>query len=252
MAFTNDFEDNKNILDTILSLNEEQLGDFMSFLEKEGNGSYVNQAIQSVFDNLGEENNYILLEQLDGCIEDFKKLAENASPNKKRFYEDVFINTMNGTKERIENGAMLKNMKVQIEKMYPDAIIPTYAHNDDACADLYAHETVTIGPGMKKVVKTGIAVAIPHGYEGQVRLRSGVSLKTPLILANGVGTIDSGYRDEVGIILANISNVPYTVEKGTRLAQLKISPTYKAEWIEVDDITKIGSNRNGGYGSTGK
>src|SRR5574344_2884718 len=96
-------------------------------------------------------------------------------------------------------------MKVYFTKLNKDAVIPTYAHTGDAGMDIRAIEDVELNPHETKIIHTGIAVAIPEGYELQVRPRSGLSLKTPLRVSNTPGTIDSGYRDEIGIIISNTS-----------------------------------------------
>ncbi len=101
---------------------------------------------------------------------------------------------------------MREKVKIYIEKCRETAIIPEYANVDDAGMDICAAEDLVINPGETAIVPTGLKVAIPEGFELQVRPRSGISLRTKLRLSNSPGTIDSGYRNEVGIILSNISN----------------------------------------------
>ena len=158
-------------------------------------------------------------------------------------------------------------IQIPIEICSPDAKIPTYAHKGDAGMDVYSTIDVTIAPGETKLIPLGFKVAIPEGYELQVRPRSGFSLRTHLRVANAPGTIDSGYRDEVGIILHNCAPTiqdfgdgraetclygpSYTISKGDRIAQLVLQAVPTALFIKTSDISKIGEDRNGGFGSTG-
>ena len=158
-------------------------------------------------------------------------------------------------------------IQIPIEICHPEAKIPTYAHKGDAGMDVYSTIDVTIAPGETKLIPLGFKVAIPEGYELQVRPRSGFSLRTHLRVANAPGTIDSGYRDEVGIILHNCAPTiqdfgdgraetclygpSYTISKGDRIAQLVLQAVPTALFIKTSDISKIGEDRNGGFGSTG-
>lgn len=171
-------------------------------------------------------------------------------------------------------GIAKKVVQIPIELCHENAKIPTYAHVTDAGADIYAIEDFTLAPGESKIIPTGLKVAIPLGYELQVRARSGISAKTKLILANGVGTIDTSYRGEIGVILENIEpkikdiaytfdetekpiilgiehGQSYTFSKGDRIAQLVLNEIPKAVFYQVENIEKIGDNRNGGFGSSG-
>lgn len=159
-------------------------------------------------------------------------------------------------------------LEVPIELCHPDAKLPTYAHLTDSGMDVYAVEDITINPGQTVLVPTGIKVAIPKGYELQVRPKSGRSLKSKLRVANAPGTIDAGYRDEVGIIIDNIAPViksadmdengrlynvlwgeSYTIEKGEKIAQLVLAKVPKVAWMQVDSVMDS-NDRGGGFGST--
>ncbi len=142
-------------------------------------------------------------------------------------------------------------MKVQIKKLHPDAVVPKYQTKGSAGFDLAAIEDGTIYPGQTALIKTGLAVAVPLGYELQVRPRSGTSLKTPFRVANAPGTVDSDYRGEVCIIMTNIGTEYKHFFKGERLAQGVITEVFQAEFDEVTELdsTERGS---GGFGSTGK
>jgi dUTP pyrophosphatase len=174
-----------------------------------------------------------------------------------RVLEEIVTNYGAGLNGSESNYTMKKpvsvslDQKVLVKKLHPDAIIPSYAKPGDAGFDLFAVEDLVVMPGQTAIIKTGLAVAIPEGFEMQIRMRSGASLKTPLIVANAPGTVDSGYRGEVGIIVRNThSTLPYTVHKGGRIAQGVIAPVVTAEFTEVDELPD--SERGaGGFGSTG-
>jgi len=130
--------------------------------------------------------------------------------------------------------------------------LPAYATAGAAGCDLRAAvgEPTTIPPGGRALVPTGIAIAVPEGYEGQVRMRSGLALKQGLILPNAPGTIDSDYRGEIRVIVANIGREPVTISRGDRIAQLVLAPVARARLARVKALPE--SERGpGGFGSTG-
>lgn len=146
----------------------------------------------------------------------------------------------------------MEKVKVYFELCHPQAQIPRYAHPGDAGMDVFAVEDVQIAPGETVIVRTGWKVAIPEGYELQIRPRSGLSWKTLLRIANSPGTIDAGYREEVGIILHNLSlEKEYRIKQGERIAQLVLQVLPQVECLQVADVGEIGSDRGGGFGSTG-
>ena len=159
---------------------------------------------------------------------------------------------------------------IHIEKCREDAKLPSYAHDGDAGMDLYAAEDVIIEPGKSALVPVGIKLAIPYGYEVQIRPRSGVSLKTPLRIPNAPGTIDCGYRDEVNVIVFNDSFMheecvsdlltieqkgcvhgTYKIRKGDRIAQMVVNKVEYADIEFVDNVKAIGEDRGGGFGHSG-
>lgn len=143
-------------------------------------------------------------------------------------------------------------VEVYLEVCHPEAKRPSYARSGDAGMDLYAVEDMVLKPGQTVIVRTGLKVAIPSGYELQIRPRSGLSLKTPLRVANSPGTIDAGYRDEVGIIIDNLSSEEeYRIKKGDRVAQLVLQKVPQIQWVPVKSVEEIGENRGGGFGSSG-
>ena len=141
-------------------------------------------------------------------------------------------------------------MKIWIQKLRPDAQLPTYAHGpvEDAGMDLRAVERVVLQPGVAQAVPTGIAIQLPPGHEAQVRPRSGLGLKHSLTV--NFGTIDPGYRGEIRVIMFNLGRAAYTVEKGDRIAQLVISRYESVEW-EEGEINESARGA-GGFGSSGR
>jgi dUTP pyrophosphatase len=172
-------------------------------------------------------------------IESFKNI-EGISQNKISFLTTLF--TM-----------FLEPFDVEIAiEFLPGAVAPHYVHDTDAGMDIYANEDILIPAGARGVVvKTGLKCAIPEGWQLAIRPRSGMSKKTPIRISNCVGTIDSGYRDEIGVLVDNLSDSDYTIANGDRIAQFVVEKVYKAKWKTVEDVTTIGGNRNGGFGSTG-
>lgn len=130
--------------------------------------------------------------------------------------------------------------------------LPAYATQGAAGMDLLAAvtEALTLAPGARAVVPTGLRIAVPEGYEAQVRARSGLALKSGIIVPNGPGTIDSDYRGELGVIVANISDTAFVIERGMRIAQLLVAPVPRASWRQVDTLPET-ARGTGGFGSTG-
>jgi dUTP pyrophosphatase len=147
---------------------------------------------------------------------------------------------------------MIAGMQLRIQRLRPDAVIPTYAHGsaEDAGMDLCAVEDATLEPGVPRLVPTGLRVEIPPGYEAQVRPRSGLALKHAIAMPNAPGTIDPGYRGEIRVILLNLGLQAYAVHAGDRIAQMIVARYEAVEWLEGDLAE---SQRGlGGFGSSGR
>ena len=217
----------------------------------------------------------------DEVIVNFKELAtqidsikDDVLPQAKRDFVKQIVGLMVNAIAETE-GISKRIIQIPIELCHPNAKIPAYAKPGDAGMDIYALEDFEVAPGERKIIKTGLKVAIPRGYELQVRPRSGTSVKTALRVANTPGTIDSGYRDEIGVIIENIEpkikDIAYVfdnngniiiksilhgsvfnVGKGERFAQLVLNEVPSAAFYPVESVTQIGENRGGGFGSTGK
>ena len=215
-----------------------------------------------------------LIEAFASINEEIDKVEDLSEP-KKDFLRQMIATIINSVQET--EGIAKRIIEIPIELCHPEAKIPQYAHIDDSGLDVYALDDYTIAPGKTMLIPTGFKVALPPGYELQVRPKSGVSLKTKLRICNTPGTIDAGYRDEVGIIIENVEppiraiNVTnwdiddsnpnikfsdiefgqsYTIGKGQKFAQLVLSEVPKAAFYRVDTVEEIGENRNGGFGST--
>lgn len=199
-----------------------------------------------------------------------KELSDQLSAQKVTFLKrflGMVTESINATE-----GIAKRMIPVPIELCHPDAKQPGYAKAGDAGMDVYAVEDITIGPGETVIVPTGIKCALPLGYEFEVRPRSGMSVKTPLRVANAPGTIDSGYRDEIGVIITNtepkikdlqfhndgsidvrsiLYGQSYTITKGMRFAQLVLKEVPTCVFYPVDAVAEIGFDRSGGFGSSG-
>jgi len=130
--------------------------------------------------------------------------------------------------------------------------LPSYETIASAGMDLRANltETITLNPLERAIVKTGLFIELPIGYEAQVRPRSGLAAKKGITVLNSPGTVDADYRGEIGVILVNLSNETFVIESGERIAQLVIAKHERAEWIEVQELSET-SRCEGGFGSTG-
>jgi dUTP pyrophosphatase len=129
-------------------------------------------------------------------------------------------------------------------------VLPAYAHPGDAGMDLCSVERLVVPAGGRALVHTGLKMALPPGYEAQVRPRSGLALKRGVTVLNTPGTIDEGYRGEIGVILVNFGDADFQVEKGDRIAQMVVAPVTRAQVVEVADLDET-ARGNGGFGSTG-
>lgn len=218
-------------------------------------------------------------EELEELIHTYEEVIEQIDvqlgeipQNKKDFLKKMMGIVINAISKSLE--IEKRNIKIPIQLCHNEAKLPTYANEGDAGLDVYALDDYTINPGETKLIPTGIKVAIPRGYELQVRPKSGRALKTKLRVANTPGTIDCGYRDEVCVIVENIDapikdisydfndkgkivinsilhGSPFYIEKGTKFAQLVLNEVHTASFIEVEDIHEIEGDRNGGFGSSG-
>jgi dUTP pyrophosphatase len=140
---------------------------------------------------------------------------------------------------------------VRVGSRGPALDLPRYMTPGAAGLDLCADEALTLAPGERRLVPTGLALEIPPGFEGQVRPRSGLALRHGVGMANAPGTVDSDYRGEVGVILVNWGSAPVPIARGDRIAQLVVSPVARADLVLVEALAKT-ERGGGGFGSTGQ
>lgn len=192
------------------------------------------------------------------------------SETKKDFLKEIYVIVGNKLSEIVGGTQQMIQIPSELEE---GVSLPLYAHETDAGLDIYAREEITINPGETVIVPTGIKCAIPEGYALLIQPRSGQSAKTKLRIANSPGLIDSGYRDEIGVIVENIEppfkdieyefddegeihiksilhGQSYTISKGQRFAQMRLVQVPKANFIKVETVSEIGEDRGGGFGST--
>ena len=141
-------------------------------------------------------------------------------------------------------------MLLKVKKLKDEAILPEYAHPGDAGLDVFSCEDAEILPSESKMIKTGIAIQVPGNTEAQIRPRSGLALKHKITVLNTPGTIDEGYRGEVGVILINHGDKSFAIEKGMKIAQMVIKPLLTVQVEEADELSDPARGQ-GGFGSRG-
>lgn len=187
--------------------------------------------------------------ELAGLQEIINEINQDSSLSNNK--KDLLITILEKSGELIKSITKIPRelITVKVQRIHENAILPKYAHDVDAGADIYAVEEVICKPHSTNLIKTGIKVAIPAGFEIQIRPRSGLSLNTSMRIANTPGTIDAGYRGEVCVIMENTGNLSYTINKGDKIAQMVIMPVPMIKWEEVDELDTTERNENG-FGST--
>ncbi|QHG17359.1 dUTP diphosphatase [Nostoc sp. ATCC 53789] len=141
-------------------------------------------------------------------------------------------------------------MKLKVVKLADSAIIPKYEHPNDAGLDLVSIDELELPAGESRLIHTGISIELPQGTEAQIRPRSGLALKYQITVLNTPGTVDEGYRGEIGVILINHGKSSFQVTKGMKIAQMVITPVVRVDVEEVNSLS-LTSRGNGGFGSTG-
>ena len=266
---SNGFED----FALILALPDEQFAIlapvFLAELEKSYHNINDQMEMVQVMNAAGIRAEDVHSEYLTICENIDTQLGDAMSQPKKDFIKKILGLTYNALAET--EGIAKKAITIPIEYCHEDAKMPAYAHLTDAGMDVFALEDITIAPGETKLIPIGVKVALPTGYELQVRPKSGRCLKTKLRIANAPGTIDAGYRDEICVIVDNIAPVirsadldetgrltnilwgnSYTIGKGEKFAQLVLSEVPKAVFYKVENVGEIPNDgRTGGFGSSG-
>lgn len=237
----------------MLNLPDEQFDKLYETLMVTMEDTYAREETQNNILNSLKSTPSINLEEEKEGLESIKNeiLSDDSiSQNKKNWVVKLIDLSMSAVEELTE--VPRARVTVEIQKLNENAKIPLYAHSTDAGADVFSAEDITLAAGETKIIKTGLKVAIPIGYEIQVRPRSGLSAKTGIRVANAPGTIDSDYRGEVGIILHNTAAAPYEIKIGDKIAQLVISPVPMIKWKEVATISDNTDRSTGGFGSSGR
>ena len=214
----------------------------------------VEQSVNQIIKNLEDQglNKQGAREAITALIETIKEMVygEVTYTGNKKLLVDTILNRM----FNIFDSAAEKYHSYAIElpiKLEEGAQVPTYAHDTDAAADLYALEDTDLPYNSRgNKVRTGVSIQLPEGWLALIIPRSSIGAKTPLRLSNSVGLIDSGYRGELGVLYDNLADQPYHITKGDRIAQLLVMPSYRFQAKVVDSL-EDSDRGEGGFGSTG-
>ena len=237
--------------DELKKLNDEGYNDFLESLLH--NQELINETRRNMRkEGLTADQ---ILNKKEELLADMRALVKtvNLSDVKKECFNKI-LEIVNVVMDSALEDYNRDTVEINVELCHPNAKIPTYAHSEDAGFDFYLPEDFTIkAHEYGKPAATGIKMIIPEGYELQIRPRSGNSVKTTLRIANTPGTIDCGFRGEIGVICDNIGDEDLTFKAGDRIAQGVLSAVPKGKFVQIEDINKIvGADRNGGFGSTGQ
>ena len=181
-------------------------------------------------------------------IDDYLDSLTITNQNKKKVINYV----ANYFYEMLDEASEIDRITIGFNLIHSNARIPTYAHITDVGADIYLPEDITVPPNARGfMVHTGLKMVIPDGWEIQIRPRSGMSAKTPLRVSNCIGTIDPDYRGEVCVLFDNLSDEPYEIKAGERIAQMILEKNYRADFKQVDTVEPTTDRGEGGFGSSG-
>lgn len=270
-------EDNTALFGAILAMPEEQFEIIspiiLDSVQRAMNDSNARIALIASLNETGYKGDELTSIFSEIC-EEIDKQMLNISQQKRDWIKQILSIILNSVNET--EGISKRYIRIPYEICHEKAKEPAYAHVTDSGMDVFALEDITLAPGEQKIISIGIKVAIPVGYELQVRPKSGISAKTKLRIANAPGTIDAGYRDEIGIIVENIEpsikdiqydfnddgsvNInsisiihgnSYTIGEGQKIAQLVLAEVPKVALFKVEKVGDIGEDRGGGFGSTG-
>jgi len=236
-------------------LTDEVLQQILTNVDTQFSPQIISQSVNQIIQNLENQgaNKEDAAQAIEALAEVIKELIygdQVFTPNKKQIVDAVYakINSIfQEAKEKYHTYSI--ELPMTIDK---GAQVPTYAHDTDAAADLYAMEDVTIQAhtyGNK--IRTGVKIQLPEGWLAMILPRSSIGAKTPLRLSNSVGLIDSGYRGELGILYDNTSDTPYDIHAGDRIAQLLVMPSYRFQ-ANVVDILASSDRGETGFGDSGK
>ena len=235
-------------------LTDEMIGTMKNNIKEQFAPSIVSQSVNQIINNL-EEQGLTKAEAnnaMQSLITVLKEVVygEELVGNKKIIVDEVMNNLFSIFEQAINKyHSYAIDLPLTIEE---NAKTPTYAHESDAAADLYALETVTLeGHSLSNKIRTGVKIQLPEGWLAMILPRSSMGAKTPLRLSNSVGLIDSGYRGELGVLYDNISDSQYTINAGDRIAQLLVMPSYRFRANVVDTLEDSDRGETG-FGDSGK
>ena len=236
------------------SLNDEAMKTILDGIEQQFSPEIVQQSINQIVNNMEDQglNKVEAKAAINALSEALKEMiySEVSYTGNKKLLVDTVMDKMFG----IFNAAAEKYHSYAIElpiQLEDGAQVPTYAHDSDAAADMYAMEDTTISAhSIGTPVKTGVHIQLPEGWVAFILPRSSIGAKTPLRLSNSAGVIDSGYRGEVRALYDNIGNEPYQIHKGDRIAQMLVMPSYRLKAKVVDSL-EDSDRGEAGFGSTG-
>ena len=240
-------------------INETNIEEIEKVMMASLSGAEKEQAIRETVakikaQNYTKEMAHEMIIDFENSLKDISEEVANltSNPYKIRIINKIFEMLSNIINEAIEK-FLGYDTTVYFELVHPNAKIPTYAHDTDAGADVYAPEDVIIAPGARgQRVDTGFKMAMTPDWYMAVCPRSGLSYKTTMRIANTPGTVDADYRDNVGILIDNLSDETIVIHAGDRIAQFVLHPVYRFKGVATEDVNQIGENRGGGFGSTGK
>ena len=257
----NELENLLTAIKTLTDIDEETLTDEMlkaisDNIDAQFSPQLIAQSINQIIKNLEDQglNKEEAKASIQALADTLKELVygEQQYAGNKKVLVDMVLDRMfeifNQAAEKYHSYSIELPMTVDVNE---GATVPTYAHETDAAADLYAMENQTIGPHtIGNKIRTGVKIQLPEGWLAFILPRSSIGAKTPLRLSNSVGLIDSGYRGELGVLYDNISDYPYTINAGDRIAQLLVMPSYRFQ-AKVVDILADSDRGEGGFGSSG-
>ena len=238
-------------------LSDEVMNTILNNIRENFSDSIINQAVNQIVKNLEDqglnrEEAKAAIKSLNETLKELVYGEENYTGNKKILVDAILQNMFDifdAAAEKYHSYAIELPMTVD---RGAGAQIPTYAHDTDAAADLYAMETVVVeGNTLGNKIRTGVKIQLPEGWLALILPRSSMGTKTPLRLSNSVGLIDSGYRGELGVLYDNISDTPYTINAGDRIAQLLVMPSYRFQAKRVDILSDSDRGETG-FGDSGK
>ena len=260
--FMNEFNTLMQSMHELMKFSEEQLTDdimniIMTGVEQQFSPALREQSINQIIQNFEEQKltKAEAIAAMQALSETLKEAiyGEQELHGNKKILIDKIMNYLfeifEAATEKYHSYAIELPMTVDTAN---GAQVPTYAHETDAAADLYAMETVVVdGNTLGNKIRTGVKIQLPEGWLAMILPRSSMGTKTPLRLSNSVGLIDSGYRGELGVLYDNISDTPYAINAGDRIAQLLVMPSYRFQ-AKVVDILADSDRGETGFGDSGK